>query len=86
MCLLAQTPPHVPAPAGQVWLHSFSHVPQNAADPAANVGVVENTVTDRIVANTKNPIRIIRMDRSIEAFGSRQSGNYATASLIRQAP
>jgi hypothetical protein len=82
--LAAQTPPHVPAPPGQVLLQRFNQVPQNARDPAADVGSVEKTVTDRIVANTKRPIAINRMDCSIEAFSLSQSGSYVTTISIRE--
>ena len=83
--LAPQTSPHVPAPPGQVLLQRFSQVPQNARDPTANVGSIEKTITDRIVANAKSPIAINCVDSSIEAFSLSQSSSYVTIP-IRESP
>ena len=72
MCRAAQTPPHVPGPLGQVLLQRFSQVPQNAGEPAANVGSIDKAATVKIIVNTEKPTLMKRMESSFEALSQFQ--------------
>jgi len=59
--LAAQTSPQVPGPPGQVLLQRFSHVLQNAREPAADVGPTDAPIADRIVSAAESAIPMDRI-------------------------
>jgi len=73
--LCAQTPPHEPGPSGQVLLHSFNQVLQNASEPAANTGPTERPAIAAIIIATNNrvPLRRIVFSTGLSAFARQKA-------------